>query len=205
MLSPEWFDPDVLADAAEVISGKLIGFGAAAAMTAVTKQLLAALGIPDAVLDPLRLPPPPDEQDLWRPQELGVFNLVMAFPRQAGYCRAQPGAGPGLDGSCRRLASERGPLPLPGLLTPARRTVGRLPVPAQPCSGTRGVHRGQQPAHGGHRPAGNRQNQTATAIMADAWRRGETVVLSSTNNKPVDDVVTSKATQLDRACRAHRQ
>jgi hypothetical protein len=48
-------------------------------------------------------------------------------------------------------------------------------------------------------PPGTGKSQTVTAIIAEAWRRGESVLLSSTNNKPVDDVVSGKAAHLDRA------
>lgn len=48
-------------------------------------------------------------------------------------------------------------------------------------------------------PPGTGKSQTVTAIMADAWLRGETVLLSSTNNTPVDDVIDKKARDVDQA------
>lgn len=48
-------------------------------------------------------------------------------------------------------------------------------------------------------PPGTGKSQTVTAILADAWRRGETALLSSTNNTPVDDVIDKKAVAVDEA------
>jgi hypothetical protein len=48
-------------------------------------------------------------------------------------------------------------------------------------------------------PPGTGKSQTVTAIMADAWLRGETVLLSSANNTPVDDVIDNKARAVDDA------
>ncbi len=199
LLSSEWFGPDVLADAAEVIAGQLIGFGAAAAMTAVSEALLAALGIPNAVLNPLQLPSPPDERDLWRPQELGVFNLVIAFKGELDL--AVRGLVSDLDqmakaddwaNSAARFLFETctPPAPSPLEASPVRLNHAQEQAVSVAATSPLTVITG---------PPGTGKSQTVTAIIAEAWRRGESVVLSSTNNKPVDDVVTSKAAQLDRA------
>jgi hypothetical protein len=137
LLSSEWFGPDALADAAKVIAGRLIGFGAAAAMTAVTEQLLAALGIPGAVLNPFRLQKPPDERDLWRPQEVGVFNVVIAVKGE-------------LDLAVRGLVND--------LEQMARASDwANSADPAQPRAGASRVRRGDEPAHGHHRASGHRK------------------------------------------------
>ena len=199
LLSSEWFGPDVLADAAEVIAGRMIGFGAAAAMTAISEQLLAALGIPNAVLNPFRLPKPPDEQDLWRPQELGVFNLVIAFKGELDL--AVRGLVKDLDqmakaddwaNSAARFLFENctPPAASPLEASPVRLNYAQEQAVSVATASPLTVITG---------PPGTGKSQTVTAIIAEAWRRGESVVLSSTNNKPVDDVVTSKAAQLDRA------
>jgi len=48
-------------------------------------------------------------------------------------------------------------------------------------------------------PPGTGKSQTVTAIFADAWRRGETALLSSANNTPIDDVINNKAAAVDEA------
>jgi hypothetical protein len=199
LLSSEWFGPDVLADAAEVIAGRLIGFGAAAAMTAVTEQLLAALGIPNAVLNPLLLPNPPDEQDLWRPQELGVFNLVIAFKGELDLAvrglvkdLGQMATADDWTNSAARFLFENCAPPAVSLLDAAPVRLNHAQEQAVSVAAT-------SPLTVITGPPGTGKSQTVTAIIAEAWRRGESVVLSSTNNTPVDDVVTSKAAQLDRA------
>jgi hypothetical protein len=48
-------------------------------------------------------------------------------------------------------------------------------------------------------PPGTGKSQTVTAILADAWRRGETALLSSANNTPIDDVINNKAAVVDEA------
>lgn len=199
LLSSEWFGPDVLADAAKVIAGELIGFGAAAAMTAVTKQLLAALGIPDVVLNPLLLQKPPDERDLWRPQEVGVFNLVIAVKGELDLAvrglvndlEQMARAGDWANSAARFLFENCTP--------PATSPLDAGPVRLNHAQEQAVSIAATSPLTVITGPPGTGKSQTVTAIIAEAWRRGESVVLSSTNNKPVDDVVTSKAAQLDRA------
>jgi hypothetical protein len=48
-------------------------------------------------------------------------------------------------------------------------------------------------------PPGTGKSQTVTAILAEAWRRGQTALLASTNNTLVDDVVDNKAAMVDEA------
>jgi AAA domain-containing protein len=199
LLTTEWFDSEVLSDAAAVLDGKLIGFGASASMTAITKDLLAALGVPGAVFDPRRLSLPLDERELWRPQEVGAFNMAIAIKGD-------------LDHAVRNLVKDLDWMARAGdweksaarFLFEACTTDAVSPLDAGPVR----LNYAQEHAAAVAAtspltvitgPPGTGKSQTVTAIIAEAWRRGESVLLSSTNNKPVDDVVSGKAAHLDRA------
>lgn len=198
LLSSQWFGPDVLADAAKVVAGQVIGFGSAEAMTSVTKKLLAALGIPDAALDPLLLEPP-EEQALWRPQEQGVFNLAIAY--KGALDLAVRGLVSDLEqmSSASDWTNSAARFLLEDCVPPAVAPLDTNPVRLNHAQEQAVSVAATSPLTVITGPPGTGKSQTVTAIIAEAWRRGESVVLSSTNNKPVDDVVTSKAAQLDRA------
>ena len=46
-------------------------------------------------------------------------------------------------------------------------------------------------------PPGTGKSQTVAAIVADAWLRGESALVTSTNNTPIDGVITDKMLPLD--------
>ncbi|MEU4525962.1 AAA domain-containing protein [Amycolatopsis sp. NPDC024027] len=199
LLGPEWFDPELLGDVATVLADKVIGFGVATAMTDVTRRILTALGLPDADIDPRGLHRSPDEDDLWRPQEAGVFNLAMAFKGELDYAVRglvkdldwMARADDWQDSAARFLFETWTPeAPLPLEAGPIRLNRAQEHAVSVAATSPLTVITG---------PPGTGKSQTVTAIIAEAWRRGESVLLSSTNNKPVDDVVTGKAAQLDRA------
>jgi MoxR-like ATPase len=48
-------------------------------------------------------------------------------------------------------------------------------------------------------PPGTGKSRTVAAIVADAWLRDETVLVTSTNNTPIDDVINDKMLPLDEA------
>jgi hypothetical protein len=79
LLTAEWFSPELVASAAAALAQGLIGFGQPQAMMAMAHQLVTILGLPGDLLDPVSLTDSATLADPWRPQEVGVFNLVMAF------------------------------------------------------------------------------------------------------------------------------
>ncbi|WP_165401382.1 AAA domain-containing protein [Herbihabitans rhizosphaerae] len=187
----------MLSAAAKVIANNVIGFGATAAMTATAKAVLGALGIPEAVLDPLKLLPVDPDKELWLPQEVGVFNLVMAFRGQVDIAVQSLLAdlrwmetAPDWHNSAARFLFDDVTPPATGLLEACSVRLNH----AQEIALDAAAHNPLTVITG---PPGTGKSQTVTAIVAEAWRRGESVVLSSTNNRPVDDVVNTKATDID--------
>jgi len=197
LLGMKWFPPEALRAAAAIIAGRLVGFGQATAVTAVADELLTALGVPLSTLDPTGLIAPASLGDPWRPQEAGVFNLVMAFKGT-------------LDAATRNLVKD---LEWMVTATDWRARAARflfedapVPPPALAASSVLTLNDAQEIALATAAttpltvitgPPGTGKSQTVTAIMADAWLRGETALLSSTNNTPVDDVIDNKAGTVD--------
>ncbi len=199
LLDMNWFSPELLASAAATIAGQALGFGQVATVVAAANRLLTALGVPLSVLDPANLIDFTSLDDPWRPQEVGVFNMVMAFKGT-------------LDAATRNLADD---LQWMTNATDWRNSAARFlfedaPVPPVSLAESRAMTLNDSqeialawaataPLTVITGPPGTGKSQTVTAIIADAWRRGETVLLSSTNNTPVDDVLDSKASEVDEA------
>jgi hypothetical protein len=61
------------------MAGRVLGFGYAGLLVSTATDLLIALGVPLPGLDPTNLIDITTLGDPWRPQEVGVFNMVMAF------------------------------------------------------------------------------------------------------------------------------
>jgi hypothetical protein len=193
LLGMKWFPPEALRAAAATIADRLVGFGQATAVTAVARGLLTALGVPLSALDPTRLLDVTLLGDPWRPQEVGVFNLVMAFKgtldvttRSLVADLEQMTKATDWRKSAARFLFEDAPVPTAALATSSVLTLNDAQeiAVAAAASAPLTVITG---------PPGTGKSQTVTAIMADAWLRGETVLLSSTNNTPVDDVIDNKA------------
>jgi hypothetical protein len=198
LLGMKWFPQEAL-HAAATVAGRLVGFGRVAAVTAMARGLLTALGVPISALDPTSLIDSVSLGDRWRPQEVGVFNLVMAFKGT-------------LDAATRNLIKD---LEWMVGATDWRASAARflfedapVPPPALPASSVLTLNDAQENALATAAtapltvitgPPGTGKSQTVTAIMADAWLRGETVLLASTNNTPVDDVIDNKAAVVDEA------
>lgn len=199
LLGMKWFPPEALASAAATIAGQALGFGQAAAIVATASRILTALGVPLPTLDPTALIDFLSLDDPWRPQEVGVFNMVMAFKGT-------------VDAATRNLIKD---LDWMTKATDWRDSAARFlfedaPVPpvSLPMSSAMTLNDSQETALAWAAtapltvitgPPGTGKSQTVTAILADAWRRGETALLSSTNNTPVDDVIDNKATAVDEA------
>ncbi|HEV2782700.1 MAG TPA: AAA domain-containing protein [Actinophytocola sp.] len=199
LLGMPWFPAEALRAAAATIAGGVVGFGQAAAVTSVASGLLTALGVPLAPLDPTGLLDLGRLGDPWRPQEVGVFNLAMAFKGT-------------LDAATRNLIRD---LEWMVRATDWRNSAARFlfedaPVApaALPGSSAVTLNDAQEIALATAAtapltvitgPPGTGKSQTVTAIMADAWLRGESVLLSSTNNTPIDDVIDNKARTVDEA------
>lgn len=199
LLGMKWFPPESLASAAEAIAGQIVGFGQAATLVAVARRLLTALGVPLSTLDPANLIDFTSLGDPWRPQEVSVFNMVMAFKGK-------------VDAATRNLVKD---LEWMANATDWRGSAARFlfedaPVPAVslPASSAVTLNDSQETAVAWAAtapltvitgPPGTGKSQTVTAILADAWQRGETALLSSTNNNPIDDVIDKKAMPVDEA------
>ncbi len=199
LLGMKWFSPEVLASAAAAIAGKAVGFGIASAVINIATHLLKELGVPLTDLDPANLIRFASLGDPWRPQEVGVFNMAMAFKGK-------------LDGPTRSLIED-----LQWIAktddwgaSAAKFLLQDAPVPslAPLMSCAVALNDSQQTALAWAAsapltvitgPPGTGKSQTVTAILAEAWRRGETALLASTNNAPVDDVINTKAAMVDEA------
>lgn len=199
LLGLEWFPPEVLTLAAETIAGRVLGFGDAGLLVRTATDLLTALGVPFPDLDPTNLIDFATLGDPWRPQEVGAFNMVMAFKGE-------------LDAATRNLVKDLGwmvnatdwrdsaarflfedaPAPSRSLSESCAVTLNDSQEVALACAAT-------APLTVITGPPGTGKSQTVTAILAEAWRRGETALLSSTNNTPVDDVIDTKTAAVDDA------
>jgi len=199
LLGLEWFPPEVLTLAAETIAGRVLGFGDAGLLVRTATDLLTALGVPLPDLDPTSLIDFATLGDPWRPREVGAFNMVMAFKGE-------------LDAATRNLVKDLGwmigatnwrhsaarflfedaPVPSLSLAESCAVTLNDSQEAALACAAT-------APLTVITGPPGTGKSQTVTAILAEAWRRGETALLSSTNNTPVDDVIDTKTAVVDDA------
>ncbi len=199
LLTTSWFSPELIASAAAVIGQGLVGFGLASAMMSVAQRLVAALGLPGGLLDPGALADPSTVGDPWRPQEIGVFNLAMAFKGE-------------LDHATRTLVKDlewmRGAPDWRGSAARFLFEVAKPPAASLPKSCALELNDSQELALASAAtapltvitgPPGTGKSQTVAAIVADAWLRGETVLVTSTNNTPIDDVINDKMLRLDEA------
>lgn len=199
LLGMKWFPPEALRAATATVAGKALGFGRAADVVKVATGLLAALGLPPTTLEPGRLPNVSMLDDPWRPQEVGVFNMVMAFKGTLDMATRNLVAdlqwmtgAKDWQRSAARFLFEDAPVPVPALAESSVLTLNDAQETALAVAAT-------APLTVITGPPGTGKSQTVTAIMADAWLRGETVLLASTNNTPVDDVVDNKARTVDDA------
>jgi AAA domain len=199
LLTASWFSPELIASAAAVLAQGLVGFGLASAVVSVAKRLVAALGLPAGPLDPGRLVDPATLGDPWLPQEVGIFNLVMAFRGR-------------LDDATRELVKD---LKWMVGATDWRDSAARFlfevaapPVPSLPASRAMQLNASQEAALASAAaapltvitgPPGTGKSQVVAAIVADAWLRGETVLVTSTNNAPIDGVINDKMLNVDEA------
>ena len=168
LLTTEWFSPElVAAAAAALVAQGLIGFGQPQAMMALAHQLATILGLSGVRLDPLTLAEP------WRPQEVGVFNLVMAFKGE-------------LDVATRSLIKD---LRWMTGVTDWRASAARFlfetapaPAPSLPTSCAMELNDSQEQALASASnapltvitgPPGTGKSQTVAAIVADAWLQGD--------------------------------
>ncbi|MGH3972376.1 MAG: AAA domain-containing protein, partial [Pseudonocardiaceae bacterium] len=199
LLGMKWFSPESLASAAAIIAGQAWGFGQATAVVDAAKRLLNALEVPTPALDPTNLIDFAGLSGPWRPQEVGAFNMVMAFKGE-------------LDAATRSLVKDLGWMVNASDWrdSAARFLFEDAPVPpvslTESCAVT--LNDSQEIALAWAAtapltvitgPPGTGKSQTVTAILAEAWRRGQTALLSSTNNTPVDDVIDNKAAMVDEA------
>lgn len=198
LLTSKWFSPELIAAAAAEVA-EVVGFGLAPVMMALTQRLVAALGLRGGPLDPGALVDAATLGDPWRPEEVGVFNVVMAFKGK-------------LDAATRGLIKDlqwmtratdwRGSAAR-FLFEEARPSAASLP---KSCAIE--LNDSQETALASAAtafltvvtgPPGTGKSQTVAAIVADAWLRGETVLVTSTNNTPIDGVINEKMRPLDEA------
>lgn len=199
LLTQQWFPHELLANAAKVIAREAIGFGLRKALTETARSLLHALGIPPGVLDPAALIDATTLDSPWRPQEVGVFNMAMAFKGELDIATRQlvkdlewmRGANDWRGSAARYLFEDAPGITLAPLTS--------CPVQLNHSQETALAAASTSPLTVITGPPGTGKSQTVTAIIADAWRRGDSVLLASTNNAPIDDVVSNKATDIDDA------
>jgi AAA domain len=200
LISSKWFSPDLVAAAVQNLAIGAAGFGQPAALTATALRLLTTLGIPLSQLDPGALLNALLLEDPWRPQELGVFNLVMAgravFDDDAKRSLIQDlewmERATDWRGGAARLLFEGIDAPLVSLPDTSAIELNDSQERAQAA-----VSRAPLTVVTG--PPGTGKSQTVVGIVAAAWMRGETVLLASTNNAPIDSVVEDKMAAIDPA------
>lgn len=199
LLGVEWFSVETLASAAATLAGATLGYGQAEMLARTASRLLTALGIPLPELDPHHLIDLTGLEDPWRPQEVGVFNMAMAFKGTLDL--ATRNLVKDLDWmanakdwglSAARFLFEAAPEPTASLPESCAVRLNDAQEKALACAAA-------APLTVITGPPGTGKSQTVTAILADAWRRGETAMLASTNNTPIDDVIDSKAASVDDA------
>ena len=200
LISSTWFSPDLVAAAVKTLAVGAVGFGQPAALTATALAPLTALGLPVSQLDPGALLDLLTLEDPWRPQEIGVFNLVMAgravFDDDAKRSLIQDlewmeRASDWRAGAARLLFET---IDAPLLSLPNSCAVELNDSQERSLAA---ANRAPLTVITG--PPGTGKSQTVVGIVADAWMRGETVLLASTNNSPIDSVVEDKMAAVDPA------
>jgi hypothetical protein len=198
LLTINWFSPELVAAAADVLASGPVGFGRADSVAAAATRLAGALGLPAERLDPSALTDPGSPDQPWRPQEVGVFNLVMAFKGELDVATRHlvrdlewMERAPDWPQSAARFLFEPPPPP---------------PAPALPASCAIQLNDSQETALAAAAtqpltvitgPPGTGKSQTVAAIVADARLHGERVLVTSANNTPVDGVIKGKTLPLD--------
>ncbi|MDQ6901025.1 MAG: AAA family ATPase, partial [Candidatus Dormibacteraeota bacterium] len=197
LLTRDFFSSEVVAAAMATLGHAPIAFGRPDAVMAVAEQLTGALGLPAISLDPSALLDPSSHGGAWRPQEVGVFNVVMCFRGE-------------LDIATRTLIKdlERMEKQADWVHSAARLLFERVDAPPlslpQSCAIELNDSQERSLASAATAPLtvitgppGTGKSQTVAGIVADAWLRGESVLLASTNNAPIDSVIEDKVAQVD--------
>lgn len=199
LLGMKWFSPEVLALAAAAIAEKAVGFGVASAVVGVAARLLTELGVPLSELDPGNLIRFSSLGDPWRPQEVGVFNMAMAFKGKLDLATRSLIKDLAWIADAKDWPDSAAKFLLQDAPTPALAPLMSCAVALNDAQQTALAWAATAPLTVITGPPGTGKSQTVTAILAEAWRRGETALLSSTNNAPVDDVINTKAAMVDEA------
>lgn len=185
LLAFDWFSAELVAAASALATGPP-GFGRAAGPRALAERLADALRLPAEPLEPTVLAAPEPAAERWRPEGVGVFNLAIAFRG-------------GLEGGIRELVHD-----LDAMEGAADWRAGASrflfepappPAPALPESCTVELNDAQEAALAATAtqaltvvdgPPGTGRRRMIAAIVADAWLRGETVLVSSAHDAAVD-------------------
>jgi hypothetical protein len=185
LLAFDWFSAELVA-AASALATEPPGFGRTAALKAFAERLAAALRLPAEPLEPTLLATPEPAAERWRPEGVGVFNLAIAFRS-------------GLEGGTRELVRDLDAMEGAAdwragaarfLLEPAPPPAAALPEScalelndAQEAALAAAATQALTVIDG---PPGTGRRRTVAAIVADAWLRGETVLVSSARDAAVD-------------------
>jgi AAA domain len=196
LLRVDWFSPELVA-AAAVLADEPVGFGRGEELKALAGRLAAALGLEAQPLEPAALAAPETLDDLSRPPAAGVFNLVIAFKGE-------------LDAATRHLIGDLEQMEEATdwcdsaarfLLEPAP-----PPVPALPESCAVELNDAQEAALAAAArepltvvtaPPGTGTGRMVAAMVADAWLRGETVLVSSASDGAIDRLIEQRTGPLD--------
>ncbi|MQA04456.1 MAG: AAA family ATPase [Streptosporangiales bacterium] len=192
LLDRRWWRAENREAIEAAIPDAVLDFGKAVALTALAETLAAAFGFPVGGLDPTALLNRTSTGELFRPQVPGIFNLAMA-------CRGL------MDAPARNLIKD---LNWMAEATDVDRSAARFLFEQPPeCTGVAEscaitLNDAQQQALASAAtapltvitgPPGTGKSQIVAGIVAEAWLREESVLLASTNNAPVDDVIEDKA------------
>lgn len=196
LLRVDWFSPELVA-AAAVLADEPVGFGRGEEPKALAGRLAAALGLEAQPLQPAVLAAPETLDDPSRPPAAGVFNLAIAFKGE-------------LDAATRHLirdleqmeeATDWCDSAARFLLEPAP-----PPVPALPESCAVELNDAQEAALAAAArepltvvtaPPGTGTGRMVAAMVADAWLRDETVLVSSASEGAIDRLIEQRTGPLD--------
>jgi hypothetical protein len=191
-----WFSPELVA-AAAVLADEPVGFGRGEAPKALAGRLAAALGLEAQPLEPALLAAPETLDDPSRPPAAGVFNLAIAFKGE-------------LDAATRHLIQDLEQMEEATdwcdsaarfLLEPAPPPVLALPescaVELNDSQEAALAAAAREPLTVVGAPPGTGTGRMVAAMVADAWLRDETVLVSSASDGAIDRLIERRTGPLD--------
>jgi hypothetical protein len=196
LLRVDWFSPELVA-AAAVLADEPVGSGRGKAPKALAGRLAAALGLEAQPLEPALLAAPETVDDPSRPPAAGVFNLAIAFKGE-------------LDAATRHLIRDLEQMEeaTDWCDSAARFLLEPAPPPAPSLPGSCAVELNdsqeaalaaavREPLTVVTAPPGTGTGRMVAAMVADAWLRDETVLVSSASDGAIERLIERRTGPLD--------